>query len=256
MRGMPALITFSAIVFLVSLAHADDVELAGKIDAVTVYRGQALITRLVDVPAPAGLREVVVTGLPEQVVPGSLFAEAGDGVEVRSVRFRTRPVAQDVREDVRKLESQIRDATDAIAADTRDQQLNGERKAFLDRLEQFVAPTASAELTHGVLNAETLKTITTFSFDQRQQLAADDLKQAKTERDDREKLDLLQRQLNDLTAGASKTVREAVVFANLKNAGGQLRIKYLVDSANWSPSYVARAGDGKATRPVRVQYNS
>lgn len=53
------------------------------------------------------------------MVPGSLFAEAGDGVEVRSVRFRTRPVAQDVREDVRKLEAQIRDAQ---AANTRDYQ--------------------------------------------------------------------------------------------------------------------------------------
>jgi hypothetical protein len=37
-----------------------ETEPTGKIDAVTVYRGQALITRVVDVPAPAGLREIVI----------------------------------------------------------------------------------------------------------------------------------------------------------------------------------------------------
>jgi hypothetical protein len=258
MRAKFPLLILACFVFLTNVAFAaDSPEVTGKIDAVTVYRGQALITRLLDVQGPAGLREVVVTNLPEQVVPGSIFAEAGDGVEVRSVRFRTRAVAQDVREDVRKLEAQIRDTSDAIAANTRSKELNAERKAYLDKLQDFVAPTASAELTKGVLNAETLKTITSFSFDQRQQLAVDDLKIAKTARDLAEQLDLLQRQMNELTAGASKTVREAVVFANFKNAtGGQLRLKYLVNSASWSPSYVARAADGKANRAVRVQYNA
>ena len=38
--------------------------LHGKIEAVTVYRGQALVTRLVDVPGPAGLKEIIVGELP------------------------------------------------------------------------------------------------------------------------------------------------------------------------------------------------
>jgi hypothetical protein len=259
MRNTTRPIVFTTIALLSQLARAaDPTELPGKIDAVTVYRGQALVTRLVDVPGQAGLREVVVTGLPEQVIPGSIFAEADAGVEVRSVRFRTRPVSQDVREDVRKLDAQIRDLSDEIAANTRTQELIGERKSYLDKLEQFVAPAASAELTRGVLNAETLKALTLFIFDQRQSLANEDLKLAKTARDLQEQLALLQRQMNELTAGASKTVREAVVFANFKQPGGQLRIKYLVGSASWSPSYVARAGDRKQekNRPVTVQYNA
>ena len=40
-----------------SVRAADAVELSGRIDAITVYRGQALVTRIVDVPAPGGLRE-------------------------------------------------------------------------------------------------------------------------------------------------------------------------------------------------------
>ena len=48
------------------------------------------------VPGGAGLREVVVSGLPEAVEPGSIYAEAAEGVQIRSVSYRERPVAQDV----------------------------------------------------------------------------------------------------------------------------------------------------------------
>jgi hypothetical protein len=237
---------------------ADPLQMAGKIDAVTVYRGQALVTRLVEVPGPAGLREVVVSGLPEQVVPGSLFAEAdaGAGIEVRSVRYRTEPVLQDVRADVRKLDDQIRAVQDEQSANQRAQDVDNQRKTFLDKLEDFTAPTATVELTKGVLNAETLKTLTLFIFDQRQTLATDQLKLEKGARDLAEQISLLQQQRNDLTAGASKLVREAVVFANFTKAGGTLRVKYLVNGANWVPSYVARAADGNQGRPVAVQYDA
>src|SRR5262245_52504336 len=83
---------------------ADPIENRGRLEAVTVYRGQALLTRVVETPKEPGLREIVVTDLPEQVVPGSLFAESADGVEVRSVIFRQKPVQQDVREEVRVID--------------------------------------------------------------------------------------------------------------------------------------------------------
>ena len=59
--------------------RADTLETPGRIDEVTVYRGQALVSRLVETPAVAGLHEIVVTELPDQIVPGSLHAESTDG---------------------------------------------------------------------------------------------------------------------------------------------------------------------------------
>jgi hypothetical protein len=47
------------------------------VDNVTVYRGQALVTRVLPIGGAAGLREIVLTDLPEQIIPGSLFAEGG-----------------------------------------------------------------------------------------------------------------------------------------------------------------------------------
>src|ERR1700686_1511857 len=92
----------------------DSFSTKGRLDEVTVYRGQALVTRLVEVPGAAGLREVIVTELPEHVQPASIYAESADGVEVRSVLYRIRPVEQDVREEVRKLDEQIRSVQDHV----------------------------------------------------------------------------------------------------------------------------------------------
>ena len=43
----------------------ETIESTGKVDSVTVYRGQAYVTRLVDVPGPSGLREATRMALAE-----------------------------------------------------------------------------------------------------------------------------------------------------------------------------------------------
>ena len=142
--------------------------ITGTIDAVTVYRGQALVSRAIDVPGGAGLREIVVTNLPEAILPGSLYAESADGVEVRSVAYRIRPVGEDSRESVRAAEKAVRDAKDALeAAKSREKFMEWQRQ-YLDKLENFVAPTAQAELKAGVLNAETLTKLTELVTTRRQ----------------------------------------------------------------------------------------
>ena len=127
--------------------------------------------RLVEVPGPVGLRELIVTELPENVMPGSIFAESDSGVEVRSVSYRVRPVEQDVREEVRKLDEQLQATTDQLDANKREQQLLADEKKYLDGLETFVAPTATTELSKGVLNSDTLEKLTRFQFTERSKLA-------------------------------------------------------------------------------------
>lgn len=230
----------------------EPLDMKGRVDAVTVYRGQALVTRVVELGRPTGLHEVIVTDLPESVVPGSIFAESADGVEVRSVRYRTRPVSQDVREEVRKLDEQIRGLQDSAEATQRQLAVLETHKAYLAKLEQFVAPTATVELTRGVLNADTLKVLSTYLLEQRQQITVEELKRGLEQRGFKEQIELLQRQREQLAAGSARTVREAVVFVNLKDEGGCLRVRYLVDRATWTPFYNVRTGtEGKQ---VQVEY--
>src|SRR5437660_247055 len=79
-----------------------------RIAAVTVYPDSALVTREVDVPAGQGNLELVVTPLPHTVVSSSLYSEGSDGVRILTTRFRSRPVKEDTREEVRKLPDEQR----------------------------------------------------------------------------------------------------------------------------------------------------
>jgi hypothetical protein len=255
-RGFAIVVCTNALLVLATTfaRGAETPTVPGRISEVTVYQGQALVTRTIDVPGAAGLHEIVVTDLPEHILPGSLYAESVRGVEVRSVRYRVRPVEQDVREEVRKLDEQIQSTADAIQATQRQQQLLAEQAAYLAKLEQFVAPTASAELTKGVLNAETLETLSQFIFNQRRTIADQELKYGLELRGHQQKLELLQRERNEIASGSARSVREAVVFVNLQDAGGALRLRYLVNNANWSPSYNVRAALGD--EQVTVEYNA
>lgn len=240
--------------FLMAEANGDGpLRVTGKVEAVTVYRGQALVSRTITVAGPAGYKEVVITGLPEHVIPKSIYAESDDGLVIRSVRYHQRPMQEDVREEVRKIDEEIRGLERKLQINMRMQALLAEQKAYLDKLEQFVAPTAAAELSRGVLNAETLKTLTLFSFEQREAGAKRELELRREEKESKDRQTLLLRQRSLITSGSSRTAREAVVFASVTGAsGGKLRLRYLVSQATWTPSYNFRTREG--SRNVEMEY--
>lgn len=227
----------------------------GRVSAVTLYRGQAQVTRVVPIEGAAGRLEVVVSQLPEQIVPNSLFAEGGDGVEIRAVRFRTRAVGEEPREEVRKLDDEILAAQQELDLTTKRQALLVKRTEYLAKLEGFVAPTAQADLTSGVLDAEALERMTTFSFAQLETIASEEVELAKQARVLNERIELLNRKRAEITAGASQTLREAVLFIQKKaEAPAEVRLNYLVNNCGWSPSYVMRAAADRNN--VQVEYSA
>ena len=173
---------------------ADPILASGKIDSVTVYRGQALVTRLIDVTAPAGVSEVIVSDLPERIIPGSVYAESSEGIEVRSVSYREHPVLKDISADAQKIDDQIRADQDALDTDNHAVQVLQMRGQYLDKLEAFAAPTATTELAKGILDTDVLKTLTAFIFDQRKSISDELLAISHKERDSQELLNLHQRQ--------------------------------------------------------------
>ena len=250
------LILFLVVLATVSpAAFAAPIQAKGKIDAVTLYRDRALVTRTVSAEVPAGTSALVVGALPEQILPDSLFADAPEGTQVRAVRFRTKAVEEEPREEVRKLDEQIETVQDDLKRNDALRKLIGQRSEYLGKLESFVAPTAQVEMTKGVLNADTLKALTIFSFDQREELAEELLKLHAEERDLKDQLKLLGRKRSKLTAGGSRTVREAVIFVDRAAAGTvTVRLSYVVREAGWDPTYNLRAGGDRTT--VTVEYNA
>jgi hypothetical protein len=227
----------------------------GRVTHVTLYRGQAQITRAIPIEGAAGPLEVVIGNLPEQVIPNSLFAEGGDAVEVRAVRFRTRAVGEEPREEVRHLDDQIAQVQRQLELNGKRRELLAKRSEYLLKLENFTGPTAQSDLSKGVLDAEALERITTFTFAQHEKIAEDDVQLAQEARDLNARMELLARQKAEITAGASRTVREAVVFVEKHaDAGAELRLNYLVGNCGWAPTYTMRSSADR--KQVRVEYNA
>ena len=60
--------------------------------------------------------------------------------------------------------------------------------------------------------------------------------------------------MHELSAGRSKTERDAVIVVDKQNAAaGKIRLNYLVDAASWRPQYKFRAGKEEKDA-VQVEY--
>ncbi|MGE7471456.1 mucoidy inhibitor MuiA family protein [Bosea sp. NPDC003192] len=95
----------AALMFVPSLAGAAEIELASKIDRVTVYPDGAVVTRLGKASLLEGVSQIVLRGLPASVDPASIRVEAqGTGafsigaVDVRQVPGEARPALDQVLE--------------------------------------------------------------------------------------------------------------------------------------------------------------
>jgi uncharacterized protein (TIGR02231 family) len=224
-----------------------------KITSVTVYQGNALITRSVDVPAGTGLTELIVRSLPPQTIDTSLFTEGTDGLRVLTTRLRTRAVMDDTRAEVRAKQDQINQLNNKNQEIQKQQEVIAQNLALLSKLEAFTAATMQQLTEKGVLSAENTIKLAGYVMDQRQ---ADSKQQVALQQQltaNQQQIEFLQRQLSELTSGASHTEREAVIVLDKSNAApGQVHLNYLVNQAGWQPQYKLRAGAEKD--PVQVEY--
>lgn len=223
------------------------------ISAVTVYQGNALVTREVDVREGAGLVELVVSPLPPETIDGSLFTESSDGIHVLTTRYRARAVKEDTREAVRKVERQIKELQ-ARSQDLQKQiEVIGLNQQFLTKLETFTSATMQQMTDKGNLNADSTLKLANYVSERRASESKEQVDLQHQAEATAESIAFAQRQLAELAAGSSTTERDAVIVVDKANAAaGKVKLSYLVNSANWHPLYKLHAGDAKA--PVQAEY--
>ena len=226
---------------------------ASKITAVTLYQNTALVTREVTLPDVAGVAEVVVSPMPPQVVPTSLYAEGGDAGRVLSVRFRTRAIAEDTREEVRKLDAQLKTLTQKSQGLQADLKAAEENLKLLDKLEGFTAKSLETVTDKGQLDPEKIITLAKFVQDDRAKRAKDALAIKQQIEGLAEQVAFTQRLLGERAGGSVRTERDAIITVDKKAGVGTVRLSYLVSSAGWRPVYKLRAG-AKDKDPVTLEY--
>ncbi len=242
-------------VIAVSVATAEVPTTTGTISKVTVYRGQALVTRTVSIDLPPGASELIVKDLPAMIVPESIYAQTSDDTKVLSVRYREKAVREDTREEVKQLDAQIEDVQHQIKyAESKHKHLDLQWQMF-EKLKDFTIAAAKSDLSRGLLTYEPVESL--IELIERKGL---EYYQQRMELEDKidglkKELDLLDRKRNELVASQSRTEREAVLF--IRRASSKkivIELSYLVGGANWQQQYNLRADPKKSN--VLIEYNA
>lgn len=240
---------------LAAAAQPADVKpAASKIVAVTVYQNTAMITREVTVPEAVGLTEVIVSPLPPATMQSSLYSEGADGVRILSTRYRTRAIAEDNREEVRKLEAKIKDAQKKLQAAQADLTVMVMNAAFLTKLENFTAATLVTLTEKGHLDSEKTIALATHIRETRVKTGKEEVALKQQIEAIQEEIAFTQRLLQEKSGGVSRTERDAVIVIDKTKPGSTtVRLNYLVSNAAWRPQYKLKAGAKDADK-VNVEY--
>lgn len=224
-----------------------------KIVAVTVYQGNALITREVTVPEGKGTMELLVSPLPPQTLVNSPYAEGLDGIRILNTSYRTIPIKEDTREEVRKLEAQLRQLAAESQRLQADIKLVAEQQAFLGKLEGFTGVTMQHLTDKGQLSSEAVIGLSKFIMQTRGERTKEAVALQQKLQETNEQTEFAKRQLAEKSVGIARTERVAIITVDKANeAAGTIRLNYLVDAVNWKPQYKFRAG--KPNEPVQLEY--
>jgi hypothetical protein len=243
------------LVFLCFQMSLADEGTVGTISNVIVYRGQALVTRMIELELPAGGSQIVVQKLPEAIVSESLYAQVRGGATVSSVRYRERAVEEDTREEVKQLDAEIEKVETMVRHAKAKRDLIFSHINALGKLIDFTVAAENKDLNHGILQFEPLQKIIEFTETKHTEHNEEILKLGDEIHELQKQLGLLQRKRKELRAGRSRTEREAVLFVNNPQAGKVvIELSYLVNEASWLPQYNLRANPEQTI--VFVEYDA
>ena len=230
---MFAKLFFLLFYFIPFLLIADSLTKEGKIQDVILYRNQALITRVIETDLKEGSHEIIVTKLPSEIIQNSLYAEAV-GADVRATKLKVTEIKTEADPRLSALDEKIEKTNLDSARITKLLEVNRLKLNFLTKQEDFIAATEKVELSKGILNADTMKQLTLFNFDQ--------------------KKDFLQRERKQLAKTSLKSMDASVFLDKVGSGKTEIRLYYLVQNASWTPIYNFYSKLGGKT--VRVEFNA
>jgi hypothetical protein len=163
-------------------------------------------------------------------------------------------VKEDTREEVRAIEQKIRELMHANESIERGIQVSEQNLQLLAKLENFTGATMAQLMEKGMLNGDATIALSKFLMETRAKTSAEQVKARQQVQENQRAAEFAQRQLAELTAGANRTLRDAVITVDKGDAAGagKVRLNYLVGAATWNPQYKLRAG--KEKDPVQLEY--
>ena len=219
------------------------IEVDAPVDAVTLYREEAQVTRLLSIPEGVGTFELRVKGMPD-IVEESLAARV-EGARLLDIRFESVVVAVDastnpeLRDTLAQLEL-VRRASELVAL--RMAKL-ADQNALLNAIAQKTATESARDFGSKSLDPELLARQVAFLDEAREKLIGERMRVTEEERQNSARLAALEARAKAL-GGRSHTERTAVVTVGKSTHGpATARLTYRVADAGWAPRYTVRAND-------------
>lgn len=242
-------------VTLTAAAFAEPQITNGTISDVIVYHGRALVTRTIELDAKTGDLELLVENLPERILPESLYAQAQNGIQVLSVRYRVKEIKEDPRQEIRELDQQIEDVDKQIYRSLRDKEQCNVMYGKFAHMWDLSFDTAKTSFEKGAFSAESMKDYTTY-LEQKNNAWHDKAVGLEQQKKDLEKqMEELRNKREQLSRGHNRIIRQALVYLHKdQSAASTIQLSYLVDQADWSPQYNLKADPDN--NQVNIEYNA
>src|SRR5262249_21255267 len=160
-------------------------------------------------PEGTGTLELVVSPLPANTVNTSLYSEGTEGIRVLTTRFRLRPVKEDTREEVRKLEAQFKELQNEAQKIQSQVQTIEQNVALIPNHENSPAVNTVSATEKGKLDGDQVITLSDYVMKQRAEKAKELVGLKQQLQNNKEQVEFVQRQLSELTSGTSKVERDA-----------------------------------------------
>lgn len=247
----------SFLVWLPSLTVASILS-ASSIEApiveVTVFPDRAVVTRAGSAALPAGVGEIVISGLPEGLIPDSLqvAARAERPLLILDVRSATRFTTPKGIDRLKPLLEQQKELTREI--DQIDLTLTAlrQQREFLNKIETSV----TSQRTEGEIpSPEKWSGLVSFFQESLQDLLPRIYNGEESRKEVAEKLEAVNRQIAQ-TRGAERTrSRDAVIRFEAEEATRALfTLSYTMMNASWTPQYNVRVRS--ADKDVQLDYQA
>jgi uncharacterized protein (TIGR02231 family) len=246
---MRRVIWSAALAFFVgiSVAQADVIKADSKITAVTVYPGQALVTRSASVELPAGSHQIVFENIIPQIDENSIRVSGAGNAKVKlfGAQLKRAFSAEVTSEKAQSLEKKIQDLEDQKAAIAAEQQVLAQEREFLYSLRFFSAEQISKDLVTKMPAVKDVGDLLIYlDTEGKKNFAAVQACVLKTRSIDQQ-IDVLRQELAEISSG-QKMTRAIVVDVEAPSAlAFDVQLSFLVNGAFWQPIYDARAAFDK-----------
>lgn len=234
--------------------YAQDIQADSKISAVTIYSGDALIKRVAQVKLPQGENRVIFADLIPEIDENSLrvSAEGSAGVKILGAYIKKEFLKEQPVDKVRAIQAQILRLEDEVRKFNDAKKRLADEKSFLDSIRLFSKEQLPKDLATKMPAIKDLSDMLTFLDSKLKDNYAQVVDSELNIRDLRKQIEVLHRQLAEISAPTQKMKRSIVVELDVLKAGSlNIDISYRVGGAYWYPLYDARVNfDKKETEFV------